>query len=99
MASHQNATCRTDARTVTTGARPHCVAAPTARGVECAVAELTDALHGCGDHDGAIIVAATAGCGEGACWIEDRLMSLAAAEAKLPLRPECDDTELLVVNA
>lgn len=97
MARQQPATCRADARTPTAGARVQCVAAPTAGDVDCAVAELTDALVRHGHRDGAIIVTATASCGEDACWIEDRVMRV-AAEAVPPPSRERDEVEPLVVN-
>ena len=98
MASHQNATCRTDARTLTV-ARLHCVAVPTGGDVDCAVAELTDALIGCRNHDGAIIVAATAGCGEGACWVEGRVMGIITEKLMAASIAEGDESAPLVVNA
>lgn len=42
--------------------------------VECAVAQLTDVLLAFGDERGAMVVAGTAGCGEGSCWIERCLL-------------------------
>jgi hypothetical protein len=48
-----------------------CVAATA--GMDCAVAELTDALLACDNEDGAVIIAATAACAPGACWVLARL--------------------------
>ena len=97
MASHQNATCHGDARLLTIGSRLQCVAAAGGSGVDCAVAEFTDALLGCGNSDGAVIVAATAACGDDACWVEARVMGQ-AGEAISPSSPDSDETEPLVVN-